>query len=407
MPLMRIPPATGRTLHETLFDPQAFRLQIKKEFNLASKQEFSGQAPGLFVGRHGYPQVRVGLLATPHYESHDDPLAWVRNKASLAKIVGLRSQLVNAHTTAHVKLPSGSLPEKVRALAQEAAMAIKPVDMDVSLEQKPLFRLSLQDEAMPHGPVVGVKRAELTSNPKVPTFVEKVVEDTDLLASGGIGQLWHKGLGEHKISQLLSAGTLGQQLQRHLVPTRWGITAVDDTVGKSLHKQVLDNPEADFMAFFGGYMGNYFLVLCLPQPWSFELFENYVGGQGPVRLTTGYTDYEGVRGRSDYAHNTAGGYYAARLGVLEKLVGLKRQAGVVALRFITDEYWAPLGVWVVREAMRAALSQKSLVFDSWERLRAYASSMVGQRFGADIVPVLAASRLLAERRSQTTLRQFS
>jgi hypothetical protein len=51
---------------------------------------------------------------------------------------------------------------------------------------------------------------------------------------------------------------------------------------------------------------------------------------------------------------TAGAYYAARLGVLEHLVDRGRQAKCLVLREVTDAYWAPVGVWQVREGVRNA-----------------------------------------------------
>ena len=403
---MKIPSPKGKTLHESLFDPRLFRLQVKRQVNLSSKQEFSGAAPGLFVGRFGYPQVRIGLLATEEYRQHDNPLAWVREKTSLGDIVSLRSQLVNAGSSAHVKLPSPRIAERVKEIAQEAAMAVRPLDVDVGLDRRPQFRLSLEDDAMPHGPHAALQSATLTSNPRIPAAVDKVVSDDDLRATSGIGTLWRRGFSEHQLSKLLSAGTLGQRLERRLVPTRWGITAVDDTVGKQLLVSLQDFPDAECEAYFGGYQGNYFLVLLFPQPWSFELFENYVGGGNRV-LSAEYHDAEGVRGRKTYAERTAGGYYAARLAVLEHLSQRRRKAGALVLRFISDEYWAPLGVWVVREAVRAALRQKPLVFGDPSLLVRYAEAFVHRKYGADARPLLSASVLLRERRSQMTLGRFT
>ncbi|MCD4768067.1 MAG: hypothetical protein K8R34_16355, partial [Methanosarcinales archaeon] len=39
-------------------------------------------------------------------------------------------------------------------------------------------------------------------------------------------------------------------------------------------------------------------------------------------------------------------------------------ANVFAIREITPDYWAPLGVWVVREAAREAVSSVPVRFDS-------------------------------------------
>jgi len=41
-----------------------------------------------------------------------------------------------------------------------------------------------------------------------------------------------------------------------------------------------------------------------------------------------------------------------------------RQAAVLAVREISETYWAPLGVWVVREVARKAMSSPPLRFGS-------------------------------------------
>ena len=64
--------------------------------------------------------------------------------------------------------------------------------------------------------------------------------------------------------------------------------------------------------------------------------------------------HEGYEGRTSYVEETAGAYYAARLGVLEHLKERGRQAKALVLREITDDYWAPVGVWQVREGVRNA-----------------------------------------------------
>lgn len=400
---MKVPSFSGKTLHESLFDPRLFRLQVKQQINATAKKDFSGQTPNIFVGRFGYPDVRIGLLSTETYKNHDNPLAWVQQKTSIQDIVTLRSELVNAGTTAHVKLPSNKHAEKLKQLAQETAMAIKAVDTDISLEKKPQFRLQVNDESMPHGPLVYLEKAELTSNPKIPTIIEKTVGDKDLKAGVGLGRLWKRGYTEHHLLKLLTSGTLGQQLERRLVPTRWGITAVDDIIGKQLHTQVLNNPECDYQVHIGGHLGNYFILLFYPQAWSYELFENAVE---KGELSIAYTDYEGARPRTTYAERTAGGYYASRLAVLEHLVKEKRQGGVLALRFITDEYWAPLGVWVVREAVRNALAEKPLHFGSQELAQKYVEAYVKRKFGKDPSILFENSSLLAVRKSQMRLSQY-
>ncbi|RLE46015.1 hypothetical protein DRJ25_04785, partial [Candidatus Woesearchaeota archaeon] len=140
---------------------------------------------------------------------------------------------------------------------------------------------------------------------------------------------------------------------------------------------------------------NYYLILFFSGIWSFELFEMYVSqkdlSKGDVEFSS---DFEGFEGRKSYAESCAGGYYANRLGVLEKLSGMKRQAGVLALRFITDEYILPLGVWICRQSTRKALKNKPLEFASGELMLLYAEKLAKRKFGFDLKPLLARSKLL-------------
>ncbi|EQD64459.1 protein containing DUF651, archaea [mine drainage metagenome] len=70
-------------------------------------------------------------------------------------------------------------------------------------------------------------------------------------------------------------------------------------------------------------------------------------------------DHEGHDGRTTYA-SIGGCYYAARLAVSESLLALGRQAGVVVLREVHPGEILPLGVWNVREHVRAALREPPL-----------------------------------------------
>jgi hypothetical protein len=186
------------------------------------------------------------------------------------------------------------------------------------------------------------------------------------------------------------------------VPTRWSITAVDDIIGKQMIDEVKKCKESDYLAFFGGYLGNYYLILMFPNCWSYELFESVVGDTGPPM-----TDYEPYAGRKDYADDTAGGYYAARHAILERLCAIKRQAGVLALRFITNEYWAPLGVWVCRESVRNSMSSKPIEFASRELMLKYAQALIRKKFNTDISSILRQSRLLDGIEKQKRLDSFT
>ena len=44
----------------------------------------------------------------------------------------------------------------------------------------------------------------------------------------------------------------------------------------------------------------------------------------------------------------------SRLAVLEHLESVGRQAKCLVLREVSDDYWAPVGVWQIRESVRNA-----------------------------------------------------
>jgi hypothetical protein len=66
------------------------------------------------------------------------------------------------------------------------------------------------------------------------------------------------------------------------------------------------------------------------------------------------SDWEFFDGRTTYA-SIGGCYYAARLAVNELLQRERRQAGVSIMREAHPGYILPVGVWNVRENVRAAL----------------------------------------------------
>ncbi len=370
-------------------------LRLIKIKHVLSKPEFYGSAPAPFIGRFGYPHINVGILAPPFVtdaQEYDAPKQWVQSSYQIPKIVDLRSSLVQSKTQAHIKEPS-----KLVEMAQLVGMADKPVDVEVQLSKIPKFSLTVDSHHAPMGPSSDIVKAELTSNPSIPTAVDKVVSDIDLLSVEGMLKLYGKGFAEYELSKILSVGVLGLEKNRRLVPTRWSITATDDILGKHLHKKILDCVSSDVQAYFGSYLGNYYLILFLDSCWSYELFE--IALPGVYDAIGGVsTDYEGVLGRKDYAESCAGGYYTVRLAILEKLAELKRQTSALVFRFITNEYTMPLGVWVTREAARKALQSKPITFTSKELAITYAKHFVKRKFGYDITQKLECSFLLSQRK---------
>lgn len=399
------PHCGGSRLQHLRNCPKVYSIINRNQFNKKAKQDYFGESPNVFIGKFGYPDVNVGFLSNEELsEDTDKPKEWAQSKYDIPRIVDIRSSLINSRFRANVK----SFDEKFLEITKEISMAEKPVDVEVHLDKKPFFSVTLDRDVTPYGPSVRLDKAQITENPTIKKPVDKVVSDDDLKAVGAIDYLYDKGYDEHFLTKLISVGNLGIKQQRKLVPTRWSITAVDDTLGKKLISEIKDFKEHEYAAHFGGYLGNYYLILFFPEVWSYELFETYVGNpkEPKPEETETSTDYEPYAGRKDYASNTVGGYYAARLGILEYLKGIKRQSSVLALRFITDEYYMVLGVWVVREAARAALKSKPLVFSGKDLMLRYAQEIIRKKFSYDAEKLMKQSILLKEMKEQKKLSSF-
>jgi len=377
--------------------------KVRNEMN---SDTFEGSAPSVFVGRQGYPDVNVGILSPAKLDDSawqlDAPRHWSENDLDIPSIIGFRSSLVNSRVRESIKASSRFLD-----IAKEVA-CVNQMDLDVKLKRRPFFQTSFEATAAPSGPLASLDKIKVIGNPKVPQKIDKVVSDTDLLSTKGMGYLYTKGFDENDISKLLSIGNLGVGKNRKMVPTRWSITAVDDQLGKQKIERIKEFSETGDMAFFGGHLGNYFLIMFVPDNWGYELFEMYMpkvswNTTHEIQYTT---DHEFYQGRKTYAQNCAGGYYAARLPILDKLTKMKRQTTAVVMRFITGEYSVPLGVWVVREAVRKALNSRPLDFSSTDLMLKYAQALVKKKFGHDISDILRRSRLLNERKKQRRLSEF-
>ncbi len=292
-------------------------------------------------------------------------------------------------------------------MSQEVAMASKAVDMEFFLTKKPMYSMKHDTIETPMGARAPLKKALFQGNVKVDRKVDYIVSDTDLKAVEGISTLYKKGYDETFLNRLLSIGNLGVKGRRRLVPTRWSITATDDTIGKTMIEEVKKYKEADYQFYYGGYLGNYFLVLFFPRVWSYELFEMYTPSSllNPGKEMKWTTDHEFFSGRKGYAHETSGGYYAARLPILEQMKKIKRQASVLVLRFTTEEYHTHLGVWVVRQAVRRAMQNQIICFSEEEMLD-NARRIIAQRFKYNIDYNLKQSKVLKNIRTQKSITEY-
>src|SRR5437867_503350 len=312
--------------------------------------------PGVFVGRFGYPKVFVGPLIPPVHgdtEVLDTPEEWIGR--SLEEIVGFRSQLVRGmHRTHVLDVDSGG---KVVDLTRELALSTASTDVEAEFARKPRGRLVLDEDVQPFGPSAPIDRFELGSY-RVDSKLDRATSDTDLRAKPAVLDLYRGGVPVSKIQRAFSVGAFGLAKNRRFVPTRWSITAVDDTIGKALRERVKTYPLVNEVRVYQSEgFDDRFLVLLLPRPWRYELIEAWYPNTlwNPLgREIVMFGDSEGFEGRTQYA-SIGGCYYAARLAVGEALERERRQAATVILRETHPGYLMPVGVWNVREHVRDAL----------------------------------------------------
>ena len=328
--------------------------------------------PGVFVGRFGYPKVFVGPLVPPIHgdtEVLDTPEAWIGK--SMEDIVSFRSQLVRGMHRVHVMdvETSGRMVD----LTRELALSVASAEMEVSFEKKPRGRVVLDDDIQPFGPSAPLRNLDVGTL-KVDSRLDRAYSDGDLLARDAVIDLYRTQVAVSKIQRAFSVGAFGLTKNRKFVPTRWSITAVDDTIGKTLRAKVKEFSLIDSIRVFEAVgFDDRFLVVQMPRVWRYELIEAWYPNTlwNPLgREIVIFGDHEGYEGRTTYA-SIGGCYYAARLAVAEALLRERRQAATVILRETHPGYIMPVGVWNVREHVREALRRPAQTFANLSETLAY------------------------------------
>lgn len=353
---------------------------------------FGASPPGFFVGHFSYPNVYLGPLVPfqefetgleiSDYHLLDAPELWFGK--SIVDVVRYRSSLVRSNFKINVNIGQKSMKntpslktQKLLETSQELSMAARPVDTETKLERMNL-RMMMDNHALPMGPSGITEKIEITENTKVHPQVDYCVSDTDLKASEAVSEnLYFKGhVPESTIKRVFSAGLLGEEKRRRIVPTRWAITAVDDIISKALIKEIKQFPEInDYQIFEATYLDNHFKILLFPGKFIYEMNEVWapntlwnisLDGRNRNLKPQIMTDFEFYRGRKSYASNITGAYYAARKSVCEYLYKIKRQARVLIFREVSGGYIVPLGVWVIRETVNNAMwTSEPIVLDNF------------------------------------------
>ena len=325
--------------------------------------------PSVFVGRYGYPKVKVGPMVPPlHGDTTilDKPEMWLGK--SIEEIVNYRLSLVRGVSNIDIHSTSGKYVESL----QELAMSSKSVESEATFEKTPIADtgMALDTDSGPFGPIAPLKTFKTSSSLSVDHRLEDVFYDKDLRADEGIVNLYQGGVEVSRIHRVLSMGMLGLQKNRRLVPTRWSISATDDVISASLIKEIETFPTIDFFEVYKfTHLSNYYSVILIPDDiWGFEMQEAWYDNNGNLGVGI---DFENANGLDHYP-SIAGAYFAARLGVAEHLFKRRHKAAALILREIRPEYVMPLGVWQIREGIRKALDGEAKQFDNFQNALSFA-----------------------------------
>jgi len=312
--------------------------------------------PGVFVGRFGYPKVAIGPLLSPQHGSTellDTPEEWVGR--SVADVISFRTGLVRG--TTRIRVTDAERPVPMLEELQLLGIAGESVESEATFRRPPRGHLALSDSSPPFGPSAPIEKVRLDVR-RVDPHLDRLSSDTDANARLAVGELYDRGVRVSRIQRAFSVGILGRRGRRRLVPTRWSITAVDDLLSKQNLEKVRYLPElSDVLLYRLTALDNRWVIAFLPGAYRYESIEawypNTLWNPNTAQVVM-IGDHEGHSGRTTYA-SIGGCYYAARLATSEALLSLGRQAGVVVLREVHPGEILPLGVWNVREHVRAAL----------------------------------------------------
>lgn len=347
------------------------RLYTKINFKTVEVGEnISGASPpSVFVGREGYPKVFVGPLIPPvHGDTQvmDLPEEWLSGGKTIQDVINFRLSLVRGKESLNVK----DVQSKPVQTLQEIALAKGSAEMDAEFKSKPRGGF-FHEDIQPFGPSAQLKQLKLNENVRWDLQMEKAFYDTDLKARNAMIELYEKKVFITAIQKALSVGAFGLQKNRKLVPTRWSITAADDTISLHLLEKVKSYPVIDsYQVYEVDTFNNYFAILLTPTSWQYEFLEAFIHVMGREEVL--FSSWESFQGRKEYAE-IGGCYYSTRLAIMEKLEEMKGQAGAIVFRESYEGY-IPTGVWLVRESVRESLKSNPNVFSDMKSALVYISS---------------------------------
>jgi hypothetical protein len=375
----------------------AATLQMK---SVAVGKELGGSSPpSVFIGSWNYPDVYAGPMISPiHGDTAimDMPESWISGHKTQEEIIGYRLNLVRGKR----RINTADLDNRFVEKLQEISLSSNSVESEISFESVPTGT-SFSEECTPFGPSAPIERFEIEAG-RWDRNLEKVYYDTDLKSVDAVIDLHKNGVPFSSIQKAFSVGTMGRKRGRHLVPTRWSITACDTMIGDRLLREVKKCPVLDTLRVHEySSLNNNYAVILMPTGWQYEWSEAFLHVLDNEELV--FSDNEGARKKTEYSP-LGGCYYSCKMAVLEALAQEQKQAGAIILREALHGY-VPMGVFNVRENVRSAMRQPAQEF---EDIRS-ALSHISEKFTLPVQRFIEEGALLKSTLSerQCTFRDFA
>jgi DNA repair protein NreA len=323
--------------------------------------------PSVFIGSANYPNVYAGPLITPEHGDtslYDHPERWIPSQTSQEEIIRYRFSLIRGKRLVNTT----DINSRYVSQLQEIALSGSSVEGEAAFDEVPTG-FSLSEDHAPYGPSATIEK--FSCDPvKWNNSLEKVYDDTDLRANEAIIKLHRQNVPFSSIQKAFSVGTMGYGKNRHLVPTRWSITACDSAIADNLYKKIITYNTLDtWKVHEFNSLNNHYAVILTPTRWQYEWTEAFIKVLGDEELI--FSDYEQYKPKREYS-SVGGCYYSCKMAVLEALEREKKQAGVIVLREALHGY-VPLGVFNVRENVRNAMKIPGKEFESFKDAFSYAS----------------------------------
>ncbi len=358
-----------------------FFKEIKKyQLEFKPSKEVEGFASTAIVGEKNYPNLKIHNVSNENLNNSFFNSSDIV-KSNYSEIIKLKARNIFG-TTDNVNIRK--IDEKINEELSNIYKSKKPIQIASEFENELRFdKVALSGDFGILGSKNSLINVKATENTSTSEKIEKYTQ-TDIKAKEAIISLYESKNNESQITNLLSLGNFGINFNKKMVPTKWAITAYDQTIEKYLFEKIRNYKTINkYELYHFKDKGNEFVIILFPHIFSGEVVETFPGA-----IERDFINFENKLDKE--SPSTAGGFYATKLGIFEYLREIKKFTAFISIRVISD-YELPLGVVFVRESVRLAMKDKLNSFQNQNELEFYLKLNYPKHF-----QVYTSSRVLKE-----------